>query len=315
MKLLSRLADLEELVNQVPDPSIRAYSEEALTCYQAGAYRSSIVSLWIAIVFDLFQKITFIAQQHNDPAAKACLQQIDRMRADPDKKQAGKWEAELLEHAYERVKLLTSQEYTHLKRIQQDRHLCAHPALDRDEKLFQPSAELARIHLRTALETLLCQPALIGKATVEAIQREVNSAYFPTNPEGIAIVVDKLIPRASDNHIFNLFKFLLKHLLFIPTDASNAKEIDLETKYILVFKALFKKFHTVFLKMDRQTITPILDSTIETQYRVLSRLLATIPELHPYLSPLVIEKLKVALKQHNQEIVFITLPVFLEIAY
>lgn len=181
----SQLADLESLLLQIPDSNIRAYAKESISCYSAGAYRSAIVSIWIAVVYDLYQKISYLAEQYEDKAAKRCIEGINKIRNSADKKQVAAWEREVLHEAFDKIKMLNSIEYEHLNRIQQDRHRCAHPVLVSEDLLFQPLPELARTHIRTAIEVLLSQPPMIGKAVISALENDVESAYFPDNLEGV----------------------------------------------------------------------------------------------------------------------------------
>ena len=73
MRAYSQLADLEILLNSIPDENIRAYAGEAIASYSAGAYRSAIVSIWISVVYDLYQKTRYLAEQFQDKAAQKCL--------------------------------------------------------------------------------------------------------------------------------------------------------------------------------------------------------------------------------------------------
>ncbi|MBS3030030.1 MAG: hypothetical protein HCA25_24060 [Dolichospermum sp. DET50] len=59
MNHYSQLADLESLLLDIDDENIRAYAAEAIVAYSGGAYRSAIVSIWIAVVYDLYQKWLF----------------------------------------------------------------------------------------------------------------------------------------------------------------------------------------------------------------------------------------------------------------
>ena len=185
MRRYSQLADLEVLLLTIPDEDIRAYAGEAVASYSAGAYRSAIVSIWIAVVYDLYQKFGELNEVFNDAAAKQCLEEIEKIRNSPDKKTVAAWERTVLDKAVNEVKMLTSTEYDHLNRIQQDRHRCAHPTLDSEGLLFQPSPELARTHIRTAIEVLLSQPPVIGKAAADALTRDVEGRYFADDLEGV----------------------------------------------------------------------------------------------------------------------------------
>jgi hypothetical protein len=50
------LVDLETLALRCRSEQSRDYIAEALLCYRSGAYRATIVSTWIATVFDLIDK-------------------------------------------------------------------------------------------------------------------------------------------------------------------------------------------------------------------------------------------------------------------
>lgn len=51
------LQDLDELVLECRDERARAYIREAVICCKSGAYRSAIVSTWIALAFDIVDKM------------------------------------------------------------------------------------------------------------------------------------------------------------------------------------------------------------------------------------------------------------------
>jgi hypothetical protein len=55
------LADLDELVLKCRDERAKSYIAEAVACYKVGAFRSSIVACWIAICFDVIDKLRELA--------------------------------------------------------------------------------------------------------------------------------------------------------------------------------------------------------------------------------------------------------------
>ena len=115
MRGYSQLADLESLLLNIPDKNIRAYAGEAIASYSAGAYRSAIISIWIAVVYDLYQKFRNLNEQYGDPAAKNCIEKIDTIRNSTDKKQISAWERQILDNAYNDVKIITHIEHEHFK--------------------------------------------------------------------------------------------------------------------------------------------------------------------------------------------------------
>ncbi len=297
MKPYSQLADLESLLLEIPDENIRAYAGEAIASYSAGAYRSAIVSIWIAVVYDLYQKFRYLDEQFGDPAAKQCLEEIERIRSNLDKKQVSAWERTILGKAFNDVKMLTSTEYDHLDRIQQDRHRCAHPVLDAEGFLFQPLPELARSHIRIAIETLLSQPAIIGKAAGDALIRDVEGQYFPDDLDGVknALFNRHLLP-ASERYRQNLFKLCLKKILYLEPD-----DKWIINRYLLVLNSLIKEFRSTFESLDRAAIKNIAERTKDERFPALAVLLSIEESLWNETPPLIQEKFKVFLKKDTNE--------------
>lgn len=174
------LADLDELVLLCRDERARAYIAEAASCYRASAYRSAIVAAWIAVCYDVIDKLRELALA-GDKEADALIESMDKARSANDLPKALKFERELLEHARDKFELISHLEFLDLDRLQQDRNRCAHPSLSSDQEAFNPSAELARLHIRSAVTHLLQHPPVQGKHALDRLVREVKSDYFPTD--------------------------------------------------------------------------------------------------------------------------------------
>ncbi|MEB3342695.1 hypothetical protein [Okeania sp.] len=259
MRSYSQLADLEALLLEIKDENIRAYAGEAIASYSAGAYRSAIVSIWIAIVYDLYQKFRILSETYHDKAAKQNIEKIDKIRNNPDKKQVASWEREILKDARDKVQMITNLEYEHLDRIQQDRHRCAHPVLDSEGLLFQPTPELARTHIRTAIEVLLSQPPIIGKALIEALERDVEGLYFPDDLEGVRnFLSGRHFLVGSQKYLLNLILFSLKKVLFLDIPSTEGRIIE---NYLLVIECLVKDYRNVFESLERKILRDILGKT------------------------------------------------------
>ena len=57
----SHLFDLDELILLCRDEKARAYINEAVSCYRAGAFRASIVVTWISVCYDIIDKLKEIS--------------------------------------------------------------------------------------------------------------------------------------------------------------------------------------------------------------------------------------------------------------
>jgi hypothetical protein len=181
--LTSMLADLDELVLRCRDERAKSYIVEAVACYRAGAYRSAIVATWVAVCYDIIDKLRELALA-GDKGAEQILETLDNARQSNDLPQTLKLERKLIDLARDQFELISPIEYVDLDRLREDRNRCAHPSLISDEVKFSASAELARAHIRAAVIHLLEHPPAQGKLALERLMREVSSEYFPTSTEG-----------------------------------------------------------------------------------------------------------------------------------
>lgn len=177
------LIDLDELVLRCRDEQARDYIREAVSCYRGGAYRACIVATWVAVIFDFIHKLREL-DRTGDRRARDALKEFEeiRERGEGAVREALQFERDVLRRAAEEFELLTPLERGDLDRLQTDRHRCAHPTMQSAEEPYEPTAELARTHLRNAVEILLAREPVQGKAAMDRIWADIKSAYFPTDP-------------------------------------------------------------------------------------------------------------------------------------
>jgi hypothetical protein len=178
------LYDLEELLLSCSDTISRVNLEEAVNAYRAGAFRSAIVSTWIAVYFDLTAKIRSLSLTGHEEALKWIThfdEKVDAYRAEnPDTAQPFQAiERQILNDANEKFRLIGSIELTELKRLRSDRHRCAHPTMRTSQELFTPSPELVRTHIRAAVEYVLSKPAIQGQLAVDRSLDLLRDEGFP----------------------------------------------------------------------------------------------------------------------------------------
>lgn len=174
-------ADLDELIVRCRNESAREHYREAVAAYRAGAYRAAIVSTWVATVYDVISKLQELALA-GDKRARQKLSEFEAAHESGDYKKANRLEDEVIEWASDAFELLTPIEAMDIKRLHDDRHRCAHPALLALNEPYRPTAELARTHLRNAAEHLLHREPVQGRAARKALFDAVKSAYFPADP-------------------------------------------------------------------------------------------------------------------------------------
>jgi hypothetical protein len=211
--LPSPLEDLDELTLRCRDEKARQYISEAVASYRAGAFRSAIVATWIAVCFDVLEKFRELALA-GDKEAERQIQNVDTTRRTGDLNRALKFERELLELAKDKFELISPLEYIDLDRLQADRNRCAHPSLTSEDQAYVPSAELARLHIHSAVTHLLQHPPVQGKYALDRLVKEIDSDYFPSSVKAARVAFSSgPLRRPRESLVRNLVLVLCKALL------------------------------------------------------------------------------------------------------
>lgn len=209
----SLLEDLDELTLRCRDEKAKKYIAEAVSSYRAGAFRSAIVATWIAVCFDVIEKLRELALA-GDKQAEAQVKDIDLTRRTGDLARALKFERELLQISKDIFELISPLEAIDLERLQEDRNRCAHPSLSSDDLAYAPSAELARLHIHSAVTHLLQHPPVQGKYALDRLTSEIDSEYFPTTVEKARVAfASGPLRRPRESLVRNLVLVLTKTLL------------------------------------------------------------------------------------------------------
>lgn len=216
----TRLNDLDELVQSVRDRFSQTYILEAINAYRGGAYRSAIVSTWIAVTYDILAKITELANQGDKKATTYIEKQrqavkeynLDSLKAVGLKKLQA-IENELLDKAKQDFEFINAQEYVDLSRLKDDRNLCAHPAFADENTLFQPTPDLVRVHIVHAVVHLLQRVPIQGNTLISQITNAISRPSFPSASEDAAKALRDYLDRAKEPVIRKLISILAKAVL------------------------------------------------------------------------------------------------------
>ncbi|EKN3734555.1 TPA: hypothetical protein ACPY8E_003477 [Yersinia enterocolitica] len=210
---MSSFSNLDELIIECRAENSKKYIKEAITCYRSGALRASIVSTWVAVIFDLIDKLRELGLAGDNEAAKL-IKQFDDARERNDLAASLKFERDILGAVRDKIQLISAIEYIDLNRIQEDRNRCAHPSMINDVDVFNPSGELARTHIRSAIDCLLKNPPAQGKAALTRLLSEVDSSYFPMEEDKARVVLNNSpLFNARDNLVNSFITVLIKNIL------------------------------------------------------------------------------------------------------
>jgi hypothetical protein len=209
----SPLEDLDELILRCRDEKARLYIAESVSSYRVGAFRSAIVAAWVAVCFDVIEKLRELSLA-GDKEAEKHVHELDLTRRTGDVTRALKFERELLQLAKDKFELISPLEYVDLERLQADRNRCAHPSLTADDQAYTPSAELARLHIHSAVTHLLQHPPVQGKYALDRLCQEIESDYFPTVTRNARVFfASGPLRRPRESLVRNLVLILAKILL------------------------------------------------------------------------------------------------------
>lgn len=268
--MASPLSDLDELVLKCRDQKAKDYIREAVACYKSGAFRSAIVSTWIAVSFDIIDKLKELSLA-GDKEAEKQIDDFDKARRQGDIANSLKFEREILQVCRDKLELISHVEFIDLDRLQEDRNRCAHPSMTSDGEIFNPSAELSRVHIRSAVEHLLQYPPAQGKYALDSLINEIDSEYFPTElDKAVTAFKNSPLYKARVSLVRNFIIVLLKKLF---NDVESLKEIS---KITTALSAIEKIHSGIYIDtMDGKLssiVRPIHDKDIYRVIPIIERL-------------------------------------------
>lgn len=230
----ANLANLDELVLACRDDNSRAFIADAVNCYNASAYRAAISSTWVAITYDIINKLRELELTGNS-LARQHLAQFETYRAQHNVQGSLRFESTLLDVAKNDFEFLSPVEYGDLKRLYEDRSKCVHPSMQSLDQPFVASAELARLHIRNAVVILLSQPPVQGKNAIDAIWSAIDSQYFSRNLEtAIQALRSTPIVRARQSVTRQIIIRLSVHLI------EGQEDYALDSRYSTALNAILE---------------------------------------------------------------------------
>jgi hypothetical protein len=196
-----------------------------------------------------------------------------------------------LDLARDKLELISHVEYIDLQRIQHDRNRCAHPSLTSEGQVFSPSAELARVHISSAVNHLLQYPPAQGKYALVKLINEVDSEYFPQDEKG-ALLAFKSGPlkKPRESLVRNFIVVLLKRLLKEDLD------YKVQGRTTAALKAVQSMHSTIYATTNSEKLSDIARSIADSNLSKLLVLIRTCPDLWNYLENDVQQRLEIFVK-------------------
>lgn len=249
------IIDIDELIIKCTDNNSKLFIEEAVKSYKAGAYRACINNTWLALVMNITFKIEQLALM-NDAEAIKQKEILDRIKETNNINEMLAFEREILETAKEKFELFDDIVLIDLKRIREDRNRCSHPLLNIDNEPFIPTAELARHHLYLAVDKVISEGNVFGKAALDKILQLINNPVFPMYYEDAEKVLqNSYLASPKKSLVVNLIKVLIKEILNNNTDW----RLNIPKQNVLQY--LFKNSRDITEETFRNSFNKIIDTT------------------------------------------------------
>jgi hypothetical protein len=167
-----KVFSLDAQKNKIYDRRTRKYFDEVYKSYASGCYRSATVMLWSVVVCDIIFKLKELKELYADKSAEKILSEIEiKQREEP---YSSKWEKELVKLVFERTQLLDTASNHKIMMIQNHRNLSAHPIINDEDTLFEPTEEMVRSDIRNSIETILSKPPFLTQKILTTIVEDLE---------------------------------------------------------------------------------------------------------------------------------------------
>lgn len=247
---------IDDSIKLIKNSYTQELFKEVHSSYVIGNYRSAVVMLWSVVVTDLLLKLKDLDSIYNDQTAKKILKKINT-ELDTNKKSSN-WEHELVQDFFKEFNFFGTPELEQLLHLQKMRHICAHPVINEDDLLYNPTKAKVYSLIEISMQSVFLRDTLISSKAIKYILGELNRIRSIINgtKERQIYFKNKLLPLMSDNV---LKKFIETLWMFIFVKNNEEIQLNLEINAnILSFLAKEKKqLFLDFLKKEIKNIAKV----------------------------------------------------------
>ncbi len=262
---------IENSVSQFHSDKTKEYFQEVKSSFFNGNSRAAIVTLYSVVITDLLIKLEILTELYDDKIAEAILNETKTFQAaSPTNPE---WEKDLIEKVKNRTSIIDNVDYAHIQALKNDRHLCAHPVLDKEDKLYTPNSETVASHMRNMIESIFTKAPLLSKKILSTALIDISSK------SELLIDDDSLDKYISSKYLRNLtvateiqiFRDLWKFVFKLDNEeCENNRIINFRFLYLLYQRNTFNCIEKI--KNEQEYFSNILEST--TTINLLIRFIA-----------------------------------------
>ena len=223
---------IEDLIEKINEPKSKELFRDVYATYAQGQYRATVVMLWTVVVCDLIYKLQYLRDVYNDSTAISILNEIENKQKKNPKNP--EWENYLLQVVKDRTQFIDNIEKEALENLQKQRNICAHPIITNNNILFQPSQELTRALMRTALDSILLKTPLLAKEYIKTILEDFEKRkndFGPWDDTFERYFQNRYLQHLTVEQILKLYK-LLWRLVFSPHNDKEKLNITINARML-----------------------------------------------------------------------------------
>lgn len=212
---------IESFADKIISPKTKEYFKEVSSSYFNGNNRAAIVTLYSVVIFDLLYKLEELVELFEDEKASGILKSIrEAQNKNPTNSD---WEKDIITKIKTSTKLLDEIDAHRIDKLRKDRHLCAHPIINKETNLYTPNKEEVAAHIRNMLESVLTKPAILSKKILPTLLKDTASKkdYLINEEETEKYLKAKYLKNLTPQIEVELFKDLWKFIFFLNDEEAN----------------------------------------------------------------------------------------------
>lgn len=258
---------IENAINKINSEKTREYFKEVASSYYNENYRASIVTLYSVVITDIIVKLETLDEIYTDKIANEILEEIKAFqKANPNNPD---WEKTIIDKVRDRTNLLDNVDYVHIQALKSDRNLCAHPVIDKGDKLYTPSKELVASHIRNMLESLFLKPAILSKKILSTLLADIaeKKEIFIDEESIEKYIKSKYLNNLNSSIEVTIFRDLWKFIFSLENpNADENRQINYKTLYFLYKRNISICIEKI--KSEKEYFSNIKDNTLIIHYLI-----------------------------------------------
>lgn len=202
------MRDLSLLQYDIKNSDVRQIYCDAIASYNVGAYRSTLLTMWLAAYVDLISKIELVA---NNGSIKKFQEKIKYIQENPNETSISvslEIEREIINKAKD-CNLIDSEGERALNALRNCRHKCAHPMIG-SSYIFSPTEEETRYLVSSIVDNCLSLSSLPKNNKIIGYFYKDLVENFPLSEDLFDFFRTRYVKNLPENTQRNLVKIIIK---------------------------------------------------------------------------------------------------------